>query len=136
MQPHPIRQRFHLKKTLRDSHEIKQKLNQIISLRYHYYHWKEDIKIINTLLITQQYLLLPYYGFSQSQLQQYQPQQQLIQSLLTLVSWEFWQYAADGKLPCNSQNKQRMRYFHKYQHHAEKLSRYYINSLWSTLSEL
>jgi hypothetical protein len=131
-----LRKRFHLKKTNLDSDTIRQQLEQIICLRYQHYHWKDDIKLLSSLLITQQYLLLPYYGFSQSQLQQYEPQQQLLQCLQKLVSWEFWQLAANGELPRNNHNRQRVRYFHQHQLMTEKLSRYYINSLWSTLSDL
>jgi len=43
-------------------------------------------------------------------------------------------YATNGKLPKSSQNKQRVAYFHRYQQRTEQQTRYYIHSLWETLT--
>ena len=131
-----LSKRFHIGKKTLTKTIIRQRLNEHITKNYHYYNWEKDLQKLHMPLVAQHYQILPYYGFSQSQLQQYKPLNELVNCLLKLSIWEYWQYACQGELPKSSQNKHLVLYYHQHQQQIETLTRQYIHSLWTTLSNL
>lgn len=130
-----LNKQFHTGDLTHKPDALKHLLNQHICLQYQYFYWQRDSQQLTALLTTQHYHLLPYFGFFIQQFQQSQIHHQLAESLIKLAEWELWQRAAQGHLPKHSNQKQRIHYFHQHQLRIEQKTRYYIHSLWKTLSE-
>jgi len=129
-----LRKRFQLPRS-HQAEQIQQALQEKICLNHHYYQWEKNIKLLNGLLGHQIYLILSYYGFSISLLQQDQLYQQFVKQLRQLLLWEYWQKAALGYLPKTASKKHCVAYFHQHQAMIEKQIRWHINDLWHTITE-